>query len=134
MVYMRGYDVSSTQRTTQQKQVIQATFDRINRPLTVQEVHAIARDECLGLGVATVYRAVRRLADSQWLKAVHLPGQPTRYERQDLAHHHHFHCQSCERVLDIITPCENLATSIPDDFEVHRHELTFYGICADCAS
>ena len=131
---MRGYDVPAKGRTTQQKRAVQATFDWVNRPLTAQEVHAIAQDDCPGLGVATVYRAVRRLVKNEWLREVRLPNQPTRYERQDLAHHHHFHCQSCERVLDVSAPCDDLSVRIPRGFKVHRHELTFYGICADCAS
>ena len=119
-------------RTTQQKQAIKGTFTTVERPLTVQEVLAMAQDQCPGLGVATVYRAVNRLVQSGWLKEVHLPSQPIRYERQDLAHHHHFHCQTCERVLDIAAPCEALAALIPEGFEVHRHDLTFYGVCGEC--
>ena len=51
-------------RTTQQKQAIKDTFNKVARPLTVQEVLAMAQDLCPGLGVATVYRAVNRLAKS----------------------------------------------------------------------
>ena len=120
-------------RTTQQKRAIEAIFNDSFRPLTVQELHALAEDSCPGLGVATVYRAVNRLVESQWLKEVHLPNHPIRYERQDLAHHHHFHCQDCERVLDIAAPCEKLSARLPNGFEVHRHELTFYGVCAECS-
>ena len=121
-------------RTTQQKRAIEAIFNSSSRPLTVPELHALAADSCPGLGVATVYRAVNRLVKQDWLREVHLPNHPILYERQDLEHHHHFHCQDCERVLDIAAPCEKLSTRLPDGFKVHRHELTFYGVCADCSA
>ena len=104
------------------------------RPLTVPELQALAAQECPGIGVATVYRTVNRLLESEWLKEVCLPGQPVRYEREALEHHHHFHCNLCSRVLDVAAPCERLSTEVPEGFTVERHELTFYGVCADCAS
>jgi len=125
--------MTTKQRSTQQKQAITNAFDTAQRPLTVPEVHGIATGNCPGLGVATVYRAVNRLVDSEWLKEVRLPDHPVRYERRALGHHHHFHCDQCERVLDIAAPCESIATHIPDGFQVRRHELTFYGVCDDCS-
>ena len=120
-------------RKTPQKRAIQEVFEQSNRPLTVQEVHASALRLRDGLGVATVYRAVSRLVAEEWLREVHLPGQPVRYERGCLDHHHHFHCGDCERVLDIAAPCEDLGSHLPSGFQARRHEVTFYGTCADCS-
>lgn len=124
--------MASRMRNTRQKQAIESAFGASPRPLTVPEVHALASEVCERLGVATVYRAVNRLVEDGWLEEVCLPNQPVRYERTSLAHHHHFHCEQCEQVLDTAAPCESLETSVPEGFKVLRHELTFYGICADC--
>ena len=120
------------ERSTKQKQAISRVFERSDRPVTVQEVHQAAGETCDSLGIATVYRAVSRLLASGWLTEVQLPGQPTRYERMALAHHHHFHCDRCEILYDVLAPCDALSTMIPDGFTVRRHELTFYGICESC--
>ena len=120
------------ERSTKQKQAISRVFERYGRPVTVQEVHQAAGETCESLGIATVYRAVSRLLASGWLTEVQLPGQPTRYERMDLAHHHHFHCDRCEILYDVLAPCDALSTMIPEGFTVRRHELTFYGICESC--
>lgn len=121
-------------RRTLQKQAVLAVFENTKRPLTVPEIHEFALKSCEGLGVATVYRAVNRLVEKEWLKEVNLPGQPTRYERQSLEHHHHFHCTNCERVLDISAPCENLTSYLPPNFTATHHEVTFYGTCASCGT
>jgi len=119
-------------RQTSQKQAVETVFQDTKRPLTVPEIHELALKSCEGLGVATVYRAVNRLVKSGWLKEVNLPGQPSRFERQALDHHHHFHCTRCERVLDISAPCENLSSYLPEGFTATHHEVTFYGTCARC--
>ena len=119
-------------RRTQQKESIERAFSGSKRPLTVPEVHNLAIEFCPGLGVATVYRAVNRLVDDDWLTVVRLPDQPVRYERKGLAHHHHFHCNICERVLDIEAPCTNLNSSLPEGYTAVRHEVVFYGTCNEC--
>ena len=126
--------MTTKRRTTQQKQAIEAAFTNTNRPLTVNEVHELAAETCTGLGVATVYRAVNRLVEQEWLKEVHLPNQPMRYEQYSLEHHHHFQCESCERVLDIAAPCSDLGRHLPEGFQSKRHEVTFYGVCAACVA
>lgn len=124
--------LSGKSRNTQQRRAITEAFLESARPLTVPEVHELARSSCERLGVATVYRAVNKLKDEGWLSEVRLPDQPARYERHALAHHHHFHCELCGRVWDTVVPCESLAQSVPEGFQVSRHEVTFYGACAEC--
>ena len=119
-------------RRTLQKQAIVKVMEKATRPLTVPEIHEYALNICDGLGLATVYRAVNRLMAKEWLKEVNLPGHPSRYERQSLEHHHHFHCTDCEKVLDIAAPCEDLSSYLPPNFNATRHEVTFYGTCGAC--
>jgi Fur family ferric uptake transcriptional regulator len=124
--------VSTHRRTTQQQVAISRTLERTERPLTVPEIHGQALETCDRLGVATVYRTVNRLVEEGWLTEVSLPGEPARYELRDLAHHHHFRCERCERVFDVAAPCGSITTSIPKGFRVFRHELTFHGLCVEC--
>ncbi|MDP6946416.1 MAG: transcriptional repressor, partial [Myxococcota bacterium] len=70
--------------------------------------------------------------DEGWLREVSLSGEPARYELRDLAHHHHFRCEHCERVFDVAAPCGSITTNIPAGFRVFRHELTFHGVCVEC--
>ncbi len=122
-------------RRTAQRDAIRAAFEAAGRPLKPDEVLALAQDAVPGLGAATVYRNLRRLTDDGWLRAVNLPGEATQlYERADLAHHHHFHCETCDRVYDVHVCPGDLSHLAPAGFRVAAHELVLYGSCAACAA
>jgi Fur family ferric uptake transcriptional regulator len=108
-------------------------LERAERPLSVDELHEAAARRIDGLGVATVYRAIGVLLDDGWIEAVEIPGEPTRYERSDKGHHHHFQCEKCDRVFDVGGCPENLRKLAPPRFHVSQHSVTLYGLCAGCA-
>ena len=85
------------------------------------------------LGVATVYRGVKSLLESGWLRSVKLPDEPDRYEVADKAHHHHFHCDDCGRVFEVDDCPKDLKRLAPRGFRVARHEVLLYGCCAECS-
>jgi Fur family ferric uptake transcriptional regulator len=103
------------------------------RPLTPHEVLAAAQRHCPGLGIATVYRAIRSWTSQGWLATVELPAQPDRFERAGKAHHHHFHCRSCGLVFEVEDCDADIAGLAPAEFEVEDHEIFLYGRCASCA-
>lgn len=121
------------ERNTRQRDAIREVFRQTNRPLSTEEVHAAARRIVPRLGVATVYRTIRSLQAERWLAAVELPGAPARYELTGKAHHHHFHCNRCDRVFDLIGCPGTLKELLPRSFRLERHELVLYGRCAECA-
>jgi Fur family transcriptional regulator, ferric uptake regulator len=120
-------------RKTKQRDALREVLDRSERPLSVDELLEAASKRVDGLGVATVYRAVGAMLDSGWIEAVEIPGEPTRYERSDKGHHHHFQCEKCDRVFDIAGCLENLRRLAPPKFRVKEHAVTLYGLCAACA-
>ncbi len=91
--------VKENTRKTKQREALQDVLERAERPLSVGELLDAASKRIDGLGVATVYRAVGTLLDSGWIEAVDIPGEPTRYERADKGHHHHFQCQTMRSSL-----------------------------------
>jgi Fur family ferric uptake transcriptional regulator len=120
-------------RQTRQRGAIRRAFQRAGRPLSPAEVHALARDEASGLGVATVYRSIRRLLDEGWLVSVGLPGAAARYELAGQPHHHHFRCDRCDRVFDVPCPGDVGRDAAPPGFAVRAHDVTLLGTCAECA-
>ncbi len=125
--------VKEQSRRTKQREALQAVLEGAERPLSIGELLDAASRRVDGLGVATVYRAIRSLLDAGWIDAVDIPGEPTRYERSDKGHHHHFQCEKCERVFDVAGCLENLRKLVPPRFRVSDHAVTFYGLCASCA-
>lgn len=127
--------VNMTQvRRTLQRRAIQRVFRESVRPLSVQEILELAKDYVPTIGIATVYRDVKRLTEEDWLHVVELPGEVTRYERSNLDHHHHFSCQKCKRVFDIHDCPENFESLLPKGFVLDSHEIILYGTCANCTN
>ena len=125
------------ERSTRQRTAIRQVIIAAARPLTPQEILDGVRETVSAAGIATVYRNLKLLLDEGEIQTVMLPGDSPRYEAAHQAHghdhHHHFHCGTCDRVFDV-TGCPGAMTQLaPAGFMVERHELTLYGVCAECA-
>lgn len=127
---MRGTPVQ--ERNTRQKQIVARLIREAGHPLTVREILTLGRRHMSRLGIATVYRTVKRLIDAGELQAVVIPGDTVRYETAK-HHHHHFKCSRCDRVYDLEGCVKELKCMVPKGFKVENHELTFYGYCRSCA-
>ena len=123
----------SLERSTRQRSALLEVLQQAARPLLAQELLLLSQELVPGLGQATVYRNLKALVEDGVLAQVTLPGENPRYELAGLTHHHHFKCQTCDRVFDILG-CPGASVSlVPPGFQVERHDFTLYGRCADCA-
>lgn len=120
-------------RKTDQKSAIRETIEVAERPLTAQEICDEAQGLVPGLGIATVYRNVKNLCATGWLRAVELPGEPARYEQAEMDHHHHFQCDDCGRVFDVHGCPGGVRDILPRGFQLRSHEIVMYGRCDACA-
>lgn len=121
-------------RKTKQREVILTLFEKMNRPLRLQEIHQLAQKEIPALGIATVYRTLRILQETGFLKVVYVPGSEPCYEKEGQKHHHHFQCRQCGCVFDL-EECPvklDLAKLKHQGFLPEEHELTVFGICPNC--
>lgn len=125
----------SLRRDTAQQRAIRQAIETAGRPLSVQEIHTLALEQTSSLGLRTVYRILNRLTEDGSVVPVMVPGQSDRYEPAAVAtkHHHHFHCDSCDRVFDVGACPGGLNRLLPPGFELSGHELTLWGLCVDCA-
>ena len=121
-------------RDTSQRRAIRYAVESAGRPLSAAEILASARREVPGLGIATVYRAVRRMQEEGTLRQVDLPGDAPRYEASGKEHHHHFHCRSCSRVYEVEACPGEFVMQAPPGFSVEDHELILYGRCPTCVA
>ena len=119
-------------RRTRQREAIAEVFHEQARPLRVEEIYALARDKAPRLGIATVYRNLRRLIQDGEICEVTLPEIGTLYELAGIGHHHHFFCRACGRLFDL-EGCPLLPEPLtPDGFSVEDHEVFLYGVCRAC--
>jgi len=121
------------ERATRQRDAIKSVIRASRRPLSPGEIWEGARVSVNSLGLATVYRALKRLVAEGSVQVIQLPGDSSRYEMAQTVHHHHFQCNSCRRVYDVRGCPGNLRRLVPRGFKVERHDLTLYGRCSKCA-
>jgi Fur family ferric uptake transcriptional regulator len=119
-------------RNTNQRKAIRDVFIEADRPLSTEEVLKAAQRHKPGLGIATVYRTIKMLADEGWISTVRLPGERPRYELAGKPHHHHFYCQGCGRVYEVPGSEALLAELTPRGFVLESHDLVLCGRCAAC--
>jgi len=121
------------ERKTQQREAIRLVLAEADRPMSPLEVLKSAKRRSPGLGIATVYRALKTLSDEGFLVPVDLPGEASRFELAGKKHHHHFHCRDCGRAFDLEGCVPAVKTLAPKGFQVEDHEVVLYGLCNACA-
>ena len=119
-------------RKTNQRNAIQAVFGKIDRPLGINEILQAGRETVRSLNEATVYRNLKLLLETGWLKKINSPALGTLYERAGKEHHHHFQCRSCDRLFEISGCALNDGSSAPPGFITEGHEVFLFGICSAC--
>ncbi|MCE9627303.1 MAG: transcriptional repressor [Candidatus Eisenbacteria bacterium] len=122
------------ERTTAQRKAIHTVLEEAGRPMSPPEIFEAARSIAPGLGMATVYRTIKRMLDDGVLAAVELPGEAPRYERAGLGHHHHFRCNDCNKVFDLTGCASAFDKCLPKGFALESHEIFLFGRCETCAT
>ena len=120
------------ERATRQRAAIRDAVERADRPLSPREILDAAGRQVKGMGLATIYRAVKDGVEEGWLRGVELPGGPTRYEPAGKQHHHHFECRACHRVFEVDGCPGNIGRLAPPGVRLEGHEIVLYGLCETC--
>lgn len=120
-------------RKTVQRNVIKETFLNKNRPIKIEEILKEGRKKVKSLNQATVYRNLKHLVESGWLKVISHPELGVFYEISEKTHHHHFHCNTCDRLFKVQGCALNEKKSAPPGFVMARHEIFLFGTCPGCA-
>jgi len=121
--------------TKQRKAIFQALEGDTTHP-TADEIFQRVKQDLPSISLATVYRNLKLLADEGIILEISTPDGPNRYDPQT-HRHYHFMCKRCERVDDVELPVQStLERQLERStrYEVHSHELIFYGICPNCRS
>lgn len=118
-------------RNTPQRQAIVDALREADRAVTAQELH----ERLSGVGLATVYRNLQRLADEGEADTLLRENGETAFMLCGAGHHHHLTCRQCG-VVERIGDCrlDEWARQVAGEYGFtdvdHRAELV--GICARC--
>ena len=95
-----------------------------------------ARARRLGIGRATIFRALDLFTELSVLERLDLPtGEHAYVPCEPAGHHHHIVCSGCGRVTEI----EEVGLALEDvqrrtGWQVDSHRLELYGRCPRCRS
>ncbi len=133
----RGYTdpcmAQTSERQTRQRTAIRDVIHDAGAPVSPKEILELAQGRLAGLGMATVYRTLKLLAEAGVVQQVEIPGESPRYELAGKAHHHHFYCRPCGKVFEVEGCPGDFADLAPKGFTLEGHELVLFGACDRCS-
>ena len=122
-----------TRETRQRALILELVRSTMDHP-TADWVWRQARRRQPHIGLGTVYRNLKRLAQEGLIREVHSGGESTRFDG-NTGRHYHIRCLGCGRVSD-------LPVSVTDRFEeeaaravnyaILGHQVEVQGLCPSC--
>ena len=122
---------------TIQREVILETLYNSDEHLTPESLHHLIQDKFpdLKTGIATVYRTLSLLEDSNMVTSLSFGAQGKKYELGAKNHHDHLICTECGSITEFVDEqIEDRQHHIADElgFKMQDHSMQIYGICKDC--
>ncbi|WP_371749528.1 transcriptional repressor [Streptomyces sp. NBC_01283] len=122
-------------RMTAQRRVVAEVLDGEHVHLTADEVLARATDRLPEISRATVYNTLGELVSLGEVIEVST-GRAKRYDPNAHQPHQHLVCSGCGAIRDVRPggdPLDALPVSERFGFTVSEAEVTYRGVCPDCA-
>lgn len=122
---------------TIQREVILETLYNSDEHLTPESLHNLIQKKFpdLKTGIATVYRTLSLLEESDMVTSLSFGAQGKKYELGAKHHHDHFICTSCGSITEFVDEqIEERQHKIAQElgFDMKDHSMQIYGICKNC--
>ncbi len=122
---------------TIQREVILETLYKSDEHLTPEALHQLIKEKFpeLKTGIATIYRTLSLLEDSDMVTSLSFGSQGKKYELGAKEHHDHMICTKCGTITEFVDEAiEERQHRIAEEFgfEMQDHSMQIYGICKNC--
>src|SRR5580704_17544566 len=121
---------------TEQRDTILRTFLETREHLSTDELHQLVKKKDAKIGVTTVYRTLKLLAECGLASEVAFHDGITRYEHQyNRRSHHHMVCTGCGSSVEFFSSdIERIEREIgrKHKYLTTRHTFQIYGVCENC--
>jgi len=122
---------------TIQREVILEMLYNSDEHLTPEGLHHLIQEKHpeLGTGIATVYRTLSLLEDSDMVTSLSFGAQGKKYELGAKDHHDHLICTQCGAIAEFVDEeIEAKQQKIAEEFGflMQEHSMQIYGICKTC--
>ena len=122
-------------RSTEPRRTVAELIAGRSGHFTARELVDDAANRRLGIGRATIFRALELFADLGLVERLDLPTGEHAYVACEPAHHHHVVCSRCGRateVTDLGMARVARAVARRTGYRIERHRLELFGVCPDC--
>ncbi|MCX6062271.1 MAG: Fur family transcriptional regulator [Campylobacterales bacterium] len=122
---------------TIQREVILEMLYNSDEHLTPEGLHHLIQEKHpdLNTGIATVYRTLSLLEDSEMVTSLSFGAQGKKYELGAKDHHDHIICTKCGSISEFVDEeIESRQKKIAEElgFIMQEHSMQIYGICKSC--
>jgi Fur family ferric uptake transcriptional regulator len=122
---------------TIQREVILEMLYSSDEHLTPESLHHLIQEKHpdLNTGIATVYRTLSLLEDSDMVTSLSFGAQGKKYELGAKDHHDHIICTKCGDISEFVDDeIEHRQKKIAEElgFLMQEHSMQIYGICQPC--
>ncbi|MDO9305670.1 MAG: Fur family transcriptional regulator [Sulfuricurvum sp.] len=122
---------------TIQREVILEMLYNSDEHLTPEGLHHLIQEKHpdLNTGIATVYRTLSLLEDSEMVTSLSFGAQGKKYELGAKDHHDHIICTKCGSISEFVDEeIESRQKKIAEElgFIMQEHSMQIYGICKTC--
>jgi Fur family ferric uptake transcriptional regulator len=128
---------SAGYRLTEPRRAVAGLIGGRRGYFTAADLLAEVKARRLGIGRATIFRALDLFTELNLVERVDLPNGEHAYVECARAHHHHVICSSCGRTSEVEdrgmqAVAEEVARQ--SGYTIHSHRLELFGICPKCAA
>jgi len=125
------------EKFTIQREIILETLYNSDEHLTPEALHQLIQKKHpeLKTGIATIYRTLSRLEDSEMVTSLSFGAQGKKYELGAKDHHDHMICTECGNITEFVDEAiESRQHKIAEElgFQMQDHSMQIYGICKNC--
>lgn len=125
------------EKFTIQREVILETLYNSDEHLTPEALHQLIQKQRpeLKTGIATIYRTLSRLEESDIVTSLSFGAQGKKYELGAKDHHDHMICTECGNITEFVDDeIEKRQELIAEKFgfQIKDHSMQIYGLCKSC--
>ncbi len=125
------------EKFTIQREIILETLYNSDEHLTPEALHQLIQKQHpeLKTGIATIYRTLSRLEESDIVTSLSFGAQGKKYELGAKDHHDHMICTECGEITEFVDDeIEKRQDMIAKKFgfQIKDHSMQIYGLCKSC--
>lgn len=128
--------MTRAKRKTWQQAAVREALEQAGGFVSAQQLHSELKNQGSTIGLATVYRTLSGLVDTDEADTLLSPSGESLFSACEIeGHHHHIICRSCgvaEEIASDLVEEWSKRVAIEHGFTDPTHEIDIFGLCRSC--